>query len=402
MDEPTLARRAASLGTSFPTPHMPSELESGVIAFDSGFAFPGLLPDLKPYAIEALTRHREESLQYAVPQGNPELRAWIASYMNADGCHLTAENILIVHGAKNGLDLICRLLLDEGDALIVSAPTYFTALPIFRSFGAQIVEVGQDAAGLRVEQIENLLAARKQSGLPKPKFIYDVSDFHNPSGIGMPLARRRALVELAGREGIYLVEDNPYRRVRFEGESVPTLAALDSRGLVFHVGTFSKLIAPGLRMGWIAARREFIARLIQLKSDGGSNPLIQRIVLEFCGSAAFEAHALKVRQTYREHRDRMIAAVRRELPGVTLTVPQGGYYLWLMLPPQVNGDTFALHAAEAGVHIIPGSKFFAGGDECLRAQAHRYVRLSYSFATVAQIDEGMLRLASIYQSQIAA
>src|SRR5580658_4916304 len=117
MDEPTLARRAASLGTSFPTPHMPSELESGVIAFDSGFAFPGLLPDLKPYAVDALTRHREESLQYAAPQGSPELRAWIAGYMREDGCGVTAENILIVHGAKNGLDLICRLLLDEGDAL---------------------------------------------------------------------------------------------------------------------------------------------------------------------------------------------------------------------------------------------------------------------------------------------
>jgi 2-aminoadipate transaminase len=402
MDEPTLARRAAPLGTSFPTPHMPSELKADVIAFDSGFAFPGLLPDLEPYAIDALTRHREESLQYAAPQGNPRLRAWIAGYMKQDGCDLTAENILIVHGAKNGLDLICRLLLDEGDAMVVSAPTYFTALPIFRSFGAQIIEVEQDSGGLRVEEIENLLAARKRAGHPKPKFIYDVSDFHNPSGIGMPLARRQALVELAAREGIYLVEDNPYRRVRFEGESIPTLAALDSRGLVFHVGTFSKLIAPGLRMGWIAARREFIARLIQLKSDGGSNPLIQRIVLEFCGSAAFEAHALKVRHTYREHRDHMIAAVRRELPGVTFTVPEGGYYLWLMLPHPVDGDTFASRAAEASVHIIPGSKFFAGADEGLRAQARRYVRLSYSFATLAQIDEGMHRLARIYQSQIAA
>jgi 2-aminoadipate transaminase len=401
-NEPNLARRAAGLSSAFPAPHFPSELDAGVIAFDSGFAFPELLPDLTSFAMGALTTHREESLQYSAPQGDPALRGWIAGYMKEDGCRVTHENIFIVNGAKNGLDLICRLLLDEGDALIVSAPTYFTAVPIFKSFGAQIIEVGQDAAGILVTDIEAVLAARLRDGLPLPKFIYNVSDFHNPTGLTMPLARRQALVELSERHDMFIVEDNPYRRVRFQGESIPTLAALDRSGGVLHLGTFSKLIAPGLRIGWIAGRADLIARMMQLKADGGSNPLIQRIVLDFCSSPLFATHVRSVQETYRKHRDRMIEAVQRELPGVTLTAPDGGYYLWLTLPPHMNGDTLAIRAARAGVNIIPGSKFFAGSDERLRLAGRNHVRLAYSFATLEQIDEGLRRLARVYASQLAA
>jgi 2-aminoadipate transaminase len=322
--------------------------------------------------------------------------------MNQDGCQLTPEEIFIVHGAKNGIDLICRLLLDEGDAIVVSAPMYFTAIPIFRSFGARFIEVGQDAEGLRVDELEQALASHAASGGQPPKLIYNVVDFHNPSGLTLSGARRQALVDLAARHGIHIIEDNPYRRVRFEGDSLPTLKALDRSGAVLHVGTFSKLIAPGLRIGWIAARPELIARLMQLKSDGGSNPLIQQIVLEFCRSNAFEAHAHRVQATYREHRDRMVEGVRRALPGARLTIPAGGYYLWLELPARIEGDAFARAAAQNGVHIIPGSKFFAGADEVSAARARNHVRLSYSFASPEQIDEGLRRLGRIYESQLAA
>ena len=394
-----MARRAAKLSTVIPPPHVPVELGKDVIAFDSGFAFPEVLPDLVPLAVEALTKHRDESLQYAAGHGQRQLRTWIAGYMNADGCDLTPDDILIVNGAKNGLDLICRLLLDEGDAVVVTAPTYFTGIPIFRSFGVEFIEVTQDADGLRLDELTHAIEARKRGGLPPPKFIYTISDFHNPAGTALSRARREALVELATREGIYLVEDNPYRRVRFEGESLPTLKALDRDGMVFHVGTFSKLIAPGLRIGWIASQKELIARLIQLKADGGTNPLMQCIVYEFCSSPAFEKHAKRVQDVYRAHRDRMVEVVKRELPGVTLTIPQGGYYLWLTLPESVDGEALARDAEAVGVHIIPGTKFFAGsgsGSAGERARARNHVRLSYSYATFAQIDEGIRRLARVY------
>lgn len=395
-----LARRAAGLSTAFPAPHFPSELDPGVIAFDSGFACPRLLPDLTAFAELALNRDRAESLQYSAPQGHPELREWLACYMTEDGCDVSARNILIVNGAKHGLDLICRLLLDEGDAIVVTGPTYFTAIPIFRSFGVELIEVDQDAEGLEVAHLEEILAARAASGKRPPKLIYNVADFHNPTGVTMTRRRREALVELAARRSIAIVEDNPYRRVRFEGEAVPTLKALDRRGVVLHVGTFSKLIAPGLRIGWIAASEDLIARLMQLKSDGGSNPLIQRMVLEFCRSSELARHIERVQATYREQRDRMLAAVRRELPDVELDIPQGGYYLWLTLPRRIDGDELAKRAAQAGVNVIAGSKFYAGsrasGDLC------NHIRLSYSFATPEEIDLGIARLAQVYREHFAA
>lgn len=399
MDPTKLARRAAGLTTAFPAPHFPSELDAGVIAFDSGFAFPQVLPDLTSFAQLALTKYRDESLQYAAPQGHPELRDWLARYMNEDGCNLTAQNILVVNGAKHGLDLICRLLIDEGDAVVVSAPTYFTAIPIFRSFGIDIVEAGHDEYGLRVDDLERVLQERESQQKRPPQFVYNVVDFHNPTGVAMSRTRREALVDFAARHGIAIVEDNPYRRVRFEGEALPTLKALDQASEVLHVGSFAKLIAPGLRIGWIAAHHQQIARLMQLKSDGGSNPLIQRIVLEFCRSDAFAAHTLKVQNVYREHRDHMVAAVRRELPQVGIDVPQGGYYLWLTLPPHVDGDVIARRAAEVGVNIIPGSRFYAGAR---RRTPCNYIRLSYSFATLGQIDTGVRRLADVLREQIAA
>ena len=168
--------------------------------------------------------------------------------MNEDGCPLTAQNVLIVNGAKHGLELICRLLLDEGDAIAVSAPTYFSAIPIFRSFGPEFIEIGHDEHGLRVDELERMLEQREAQRQPRPKFVYTVADFHNPTGVAMARTRREALVAFADRHSIAVVEDNPYRRVRFDGQSAPTLKALDRAGDVLHVGTFSKLIAPGLRM----------------------------------------------------------------------------------------------------------------------------------------------------------
>lgn len=395
-----LAGRAASLSTRFPAPHFPTELDPGVIPFDSGFAAPQLLPDLTRFAIAALNEHREETLQYSPTQGQPELRGWLAELMSAEGCEATPDNILIVNGAKHGLELICRLLLDEGDAVVVTAPTYFTAIPIFRSFGVELLEVAQDEDGLCVADLQRLLDERLVVGHGLPKFIYNVPEFHNPTGATMSAERRRELVALAELNGIYVVEDSPYRRVRFEGDSLPLLKAL-SPGGVFHLGTFSKLVAPGLRIGWVTAEADMIARLIQLKSDGGSSPLVQRIIYEYGRSPDFAAHVDQVRAVYRERRDRMVAAVQRDLPGASVSVPEGGYYVWVTLPAHMDGDDFAIRAAAAGVNLIPGSKFFAGGGASRSGSSQpprNHIRLSYSYATPEQIDEGMRRLASIYRA----
>ncbi|NIJ39492.1 2-aminoadipate transaminase [Sphingopyxis panaciterrae] len=390
-----LARRAKTLSARMPAPHFPSEFGEETILFDSGFAAPQLLPALGALAQRALTDHREEVLQYASGRGQPYLREWLCDWMNADGCALTPDHILVTNGAKQGIDLICRLLLDEGDAIVVTAPTYFTAIPIFRNYGVEFVEVGQDAHGFDVAALAAALDARAAEGRALPKLIYNIPEFHNPTGATMSAERRVALVALAEARGIPIVEDSPYRRVRFEGADEPLLKALDRSGNVFHLGTFSKLVAPGLRIGWVAAEPALIARMIQLKSEGGSSPLIQRIIYEFARSADFPAHIERVQAAYCERRDGIVAAVERELPGARIAIPAGGYYVWLSLPPHVDGDMLAAKAGEAGIHLIAGSRFFAStGADIPR----NHIRLAFSFTTLDQIANGIARLGAVYRS----
>jgi len=392
-----LARRAQNLSTQFAAPHFPSEFGDEIILFDSGFASPQLFPDLSGFAADALTAHREEVLQYASGRGQPYLRDWLASWMNEDGCALTPDHILITNGAKQGIDLVCRLLLDEGDAIVVTAPTYFTAIPIFRNHGAEYIEIGQDDAGLDVAALETALDARAAAGKAPPKFIYNIPEFHNPTGATMPAARREALVTLAETRGISIIEDSPYRRVRFEGPDAPLLKALDRSGSVFHLGTFSKLVAPGLRIGWIAAEPALIARLVQLKSEGGSSPLIQRTIYEFARSDRFPDHIANVQRIYRERRDHIVAAIAQELPDAVVAVPEGGYYVWLTLPGHVDGDRLAARAHDAGVHLIAGSRFFAAQEA---AAPRNHIRLSFSYTTPEQIREGIRRLGTVYRALI--
>lgn len=385
-----LARRSAPLPAS-----LPASPPADHIPFDSGHAFPGLLPDLTGEAHRALAEYRAETLQYAPRAGLPELRAWIAEHLAADGVSISGEHILVTHGAKQAIDLICRVLLDEGDSIVVTAPTYFTAIPIFRSFGVTFLEVGQDEQGLDVDELAGLLRRRAREGQPVPKFVYDVPDFHNPTGVSMSLERRTALIELAAQHGMFIVEDSPYRKIRFEGQPVPSLKALDQAEVVIQVGTFSKLMAPGLRVGWAAAAPGTIARMLQLKSDGGSCPLTQRIIVEFCGAGRLAAHIARVQEIYRANRDRMVLALGRELPEVSVVVPRGGYYLWLTLPRGRDGDELTKAARAAGVIVLSGSKFFAGPEP---GRPKEHIRVAYSHAAGPEIDEGVRRLASAFRT----
>lgn len=385
MEPVSYARRAAPLSAALPATAAP-----GSIAFDSGHASPLVLPDLTREAANALSRYRSETLQYAPRAGLPELRSWIAEHMRADGAVVNSENILITNGAKHALELVCRALLDEGDAVVVTAPTYFSAIPILRSYGAHFIEVDQDQDGMDVDALAALLEQRRRDRQPRPKFIYDVPDFHNPTGVTMTLARRKTLIALAARHAIAIVEDSPYRKVRFEGESVPSLKSLDDAGVVIHLGTFAKLVAPGLRVGWVAAAPALIARMAQLKTDAGSSPLTQRIILEFCtASGRLGAHIRAVQEQYRANRDHMIAALQHVSPQLSFTKPLGGYYLWLMLPPAVSGDELAAAAQRAGVIAIAGSRFYATSDA---GHPRNRLRVAYSHASLEEIDEGVGRL----------
>lgn len=378
---------------------MPASAAHEGIGFDSGHAFPGVLPDLTAAAEVALSTYRPETLQYAVRPGLPELREWISQYLKAEGTDVPVDEIVIVNGAKHGIDLVCRLLLEEGDPIVVTSPTYFTAIPIFKSYGVEFIEVSQDDEGMNAAELDEILDRRATEGHRLPKFIYDVPDFHNPTGITMSRRRREALIETAARNRITIVEDSPYRKVRFEGQPEPMLKAVGPASTIL-VGTFSKVIAPGLRIGWLSASTDMLARILQLKSDGGSCPLTQRIIVEFCKAGHLAAHLENVQQTYRSHRDRMVAALRRELPEASMKVPHGGYYVWLRLPEGTDGDEVAKRAGDAGVTLIPGSKFFAGprGERGTDGPPKNYIRLAYSHATPGEIDEGVRKVAGAFRS----
>jgi 2-aminoadipate transaminase len=396
LERVVLARRAAAL-----SPILASGGHAPGIAFDSGHGFPGVFPDLTAAAERALNEHRAESLQYGGRPGLPDLRSWIAGYMAESGADVTTDDILIVNGAKHGIELVCRTLLDPGDAIVVTAPTYFTAIPLFRSFEVDFIEIGQDVEGLDTDELAASLDRWRREGRKPPKFIYNVPEFHNPTGLSMPRRRREALLEIARRHGIWVIEDSPYRELRYEGAAEPSLLALDDQKGVIHLGTFSKLIAPGLRIGWIAAPIEMIARMAQLKSDGGSSPLLQRIIFEWLRTDALPAHTQHARRIYNRHRDCMIEALRREMPEVSFHPPQGGYYVWLRLPGGANAEEFGRKAAASGVSIIAGSKFYAGGGIGYprnEGPPQDRVRLTYSFATEVEIEEGVRRLGGVLRS----
>ena len=363
----------------------------GTIRLHGGSAFPGCLPDLSREAAEAAGRHRTESMQYGPLYGLAALREQVAIRAGRDGVACTAENILIVNGAKQGLELVCRALLDPGDTVIVTAPTYITAIPVFRANDAGLLQIGQDRSGLCTDELEQRLRELDAAGEAMPKLLYDIPDFHNPTGITTSAVRRRRMVELAERYGFLIIEDDTYRQVRIDGTPIPPVKAFDEAGVVIGLGTVSKIIAPGLRLGWVNAPPALLATLAALKADGGSSPFLQRIVADVMAAGGVEAHLHEVLPVLRDHRDAMLRGFARMMPDIAVKVPEGGYFVWAELPPGMDGDRLAKVALGHGVAVYPGSWCFAGTPQ------RNALRLAYSYSDTAEIEEGMQRLAAAYR-----
>lgn len=359
---------------------------TNLISFGSGDAFPPALPDMVGAARQALSEFRSEVLQYAPRLGLPELRRWVADYLRSEDVLVTPQHILITNGAKHGLDLTCKVLLNPGDTVVVTKPTYMTVLPIFREYGARFLEIDQDGEGMRTDQLRDRLKEISAGGGALPTLVYNVPEFHNPTGVTMSQHRRAELIELAEEYSLVIVEDDPYRRIRFEGSPVPPVQSLDRSGRVVGIGTFSKLIAPGLRIGWVACDSALIEKMGVLKSDGGSSALPQRMILEYWRAGYGTPHIAEVVSTYRHHRDIMLEAIAAHLPEAKLTKPQGGYYLWLQLPEPVDTDKLLAIARRRGVEFIPASAFYA------TTGPTNYLRLAYSYATPDAIAVGIQRL----------
>ena len=379
------ARRAEVSGASV-YDHVP-----GAILLSSGLAYPPFLPDVVREATETARDRAGESLQYGPLTGLDDLRDAIAAFVAADGVVCGRENVLVTCGAKSALDLACRVFVEPGDSIVVTRPTYMTALQIMRCHGSSFLDVGQDEEGLDTAELEAKLLRLQRNGERMPKLLFDVPDFHNPTGVTTSADRRRRLVELAGSYGFVILEDDPYRRLRFEGEPVPPIKSFDRDGVVVALGTVSKILAPGLRVGWAIGPKEVVDRMAMQKADGGSSPFTQRMVAQLMHGNKMAKHIGDLSVEMRRHRDAMVDALRKFLPQARVRIPQGGYFLWAELPEGTDAEALAGLALKHGVEVSSGRLCFPND-----VPGH-HLRLAYSFVDTGTIREGVRRLGDAWR-----
>ena len=320
-------------------------------------------------AARALRDDPAGALTYGGAQGYEPLRAWIAERHCAEGLTIGPEHVTLCSGSAHALDNIAAAFLGPGDAAVVGAPTYPGAIRAFRARGATLIDVPQDAAGLRPDA---LLEALARANGPAPKLLYLIPTYDNPSGSTMPLERREELLRIAGEHGLLIVEDDAYAGLDLDGPPPPSLFSLARGQGVLYVGTSSKTIATGLRLGWTVAAPEVIRRLVFARLDNGASPFVHRTVLEYLNAgegSAYEAHVERLRAIYRERRDAAVETARDAFGSlVSFEPPAGGFYLWLHLGEGLDAVSFAREAAERGVAVTPGPLYYAneGGERNVR------------------------------------
>jgi 2-aminoadipate transaminase len=345
------------------------------------------------------------ALQYGETEGYRPLREMIARHIRRYGIEAVAENVLITSGSQQALDLIGKLLINPADRILVEAPTYLGALQAFNVYGARYVSVPCDEDGLCTDRLEEPLRTL-------PKFMYVLPNFQNPGGSTLSADRRRVLVQLANKYGIPILEDDPYGQLRYEGEHLPPLVVLDrenvrhdngySFGNVIYLSTFSKTLSPGLRLGWVVAPPEVIAKLVQLKqgADLHTSTFAQFIAYEVARDNFLDEHIKTLRSIYRERRDAMLDALGEFFPAeVTWTRPKGGLFLWVTLPLGTDANHLLEEALQQNVAFVPGDSFFAPNSH--DKERNRHFRLNFSNAPPERIREGIRRLSVAVKSQLA-
>lgn len=370
--------------------------QPGVISFAGGLPFPGLFPaeEMKDAVNTVLDKEGELALQYGPTEGDSRLIEYLANWMREDeGMEIDDDNIMIVSGSQQALDLIGKVFIDPGDPIIVGLPSYLGALQAFSAHRARLIGVALDKQGMDVDRVEEILKDHKKKG-ERIKFIYVVPDFQNPSGVTMSLERRERLLDLCYEYGTIVIEDSPYRALRFEGESLPMVGAMDKKGYAFSLHTFSKILFPGARLGWIMADSAIMDKLIMAKqpTDLCTSPFCQSVVYEFCRRELLKPHIKKIVKVYRKKRDRMLQALEEYMPegaGIDWTHPEGGLFLWVCLPEHMDTEKLLIKAVEKKVAYVIGSAFH------FDRSGKNTMRLNFSYPSEEQIDEGIKRLAGV-------
>ena len=375
-----------------------------VISFAGGLPAPDVFP-VERFAeacCKVLEQKAKLALQYGATEGYEPLREMIAQRTSRYGVKAQPENVLITSGSQQALDLIGKLLINPGDRVLVEAPTYLGALQAFNVYGAEYLSVPSDDDGMRTDQLEKPL----RSG---PKFMYVLPNFQNPGGTTLSEGRRHELVLLADRFGVPIVEDDPYGQLRYEGEHLKPLVALDrenlrrdngySIGNVIYLSTFSKTLAPGLRLGWIVAPPDVIAKLVQLKqgADLHTSTFAQVVAYEVARDGFLDEHVKLIRKVYGERRDVMLEALQEYFPPeVTWTRPKGGLFLWVTLPKGMDCQALFETAIKENVAFVPGDSFYATEN----GEGRLHFRLNFSYVPPDQIREGIRRLSVAVKRQM--
>jgi 2-aminoadipate transaminase len=378
-----------------------------VISFAGGLPAPEVFPcrEVEAAAARVLREQGRVALQYAPTEGYLPLRELLVRHMGRYGIRVRPANVLITSGSQQGLDLIGKLFVNPGDRILTESPSYLGALQAWTAYQAEYLTVPIDDDGLDVDRLEEELRAG-------PKFLYILPNFQNPAGVTLSLERRRRLIELANHYGTPIVEDDPYGQLRYEGEHLPSLVEIDARyhgcadgeheftGNVIYLSTFSKTLAPGLRIAWVVAPESVISRLVQMKqgSDLHTATFCQMVAYEVARDGFLDRHVRRIREVYGERRDAMLRALERHFPeGVRWTKPKGGLFLWITLPEGLDSTALLREALDGEkVAFVPGASFFPkGGGE-------RTCRLNFSYCDPETIEEGIRRLARVVERRLSA
>jgi len=369
---------------------LPQGVSAGAISLVFGHPDAGTLPVDDLHAAAEAVLHGPQArlaLAYGPELGAPALVEYLIGKLNGEeGLGLTPDRMMIVPGSTGAVDMIARLYAGRDGVVLVEAPTYQDALHVFRDHGADVRSAPVDDDGIVVEALEEQLAALRREAKP-PRLLYTVPNFQNPAGVTATTARREAVVKLAREQGFLIVEDDVYRDLAFEGDVPPSLYALANGQGVLRIGSFSKIVAPGLSVGWLIGEPTHIQRCVDcgvLQMGGGANPFAAHVIAEYCRAGRLEPHIAGLRQVYRERCKVALAALEKHMPrGVTWTRPRGGFFVWLTLPEGVSVGPVREAARRQGVLFAPGTNFFANGG------GERNLRLAFSFVSPDEIGRGV-------------
>ena len=370
--------------------------DPNIVSFGGGYPDPMLFPmdDLHAIFDELLVAENALALQYTASNGLPELRLQVAERLTRDGISCGADDVLIIQGGQQGLDLCAKLVINAGDVVITENPTFLGALIAFNPYEPTYAAVRMDDEGMDMNHLEETLAAH-----PDAKMIYTVPDFQNPTGVTLGEGRRERLIELANSYEVLVVEDTPYRALRYDGEHLPTLKSLDTQGRVVHLGSFSKILAPGMRLGWAVANEEILPRLglLKLAADTQSSTLNMAATSAYLARYDLAAHIAEALPVYRHKRDLMLQTMAASFPSsVSFTRAEGGLFTWLTFPASFDAAEFMRHdlLPKARVAFVPGATFFPVVEE------PNHARLSFSGVPDEQLVSGIAALGELLHARL--